>query len=59
MYLSDNEKRDIQKYIEAGKPLPAKFRFLLFLEKPKIKIFLNCLNGWIWFIIKLHFDDSL
>ncbi|MBU4338696.1 hypothetical protein KKB43_05960 [Patescibacteria group bacterium] len=28
--LTDNEKRDIIKYLESGKPLPEKYRFLLF-----------------------------
>jgi hypothetical protein len=32
LYLSDNEKRDIVKYLEAGKPLPEKYRFLLFKD---------------------------
>ena len=41
MYLSDNEKRDIQKYIEAGKPLPDKFRFLLFEEKQEVELVWN------------------
>jgi hypothetical protein len=30
MNLTDNEKRDIIKYLEEGKPLPEKYRFLLF-----------------------------
>ena len=30
MKLSEQEKRDVIKYLEAGKPLPEKFRFLLF-----------------------------
>ena len=33
MGLSDNEKRDAVKLIEAGKPLPEKYRFLLFEDK--------------------------
>lgn len=41
MYLSDNEKRDIQKYIEAGKPLPDKYRFLLFEEKQEVELVWN------------------
>ena len=41
MYLSDNEKRDIQKYIEAGKPLPDKYRFLLFGEKQEVELVWN------------------
>ncbi len=28
MQLSDNEKRDAMKLIQAGKPLPEKYRFL-------------------------------
>ncbi len=31
--LTDNEKRDILRYLEADKPLPDKYRFLLFDEK--------------------------
>ena len=31
--LSDKEKRDIRDYLESGKPLPEKYRFLLFAEK--------------------------
>ena len=41
MYLSDNEKRDVQKYIEAGKPLPDKYRFLLFEEKQEVELVWN------------------
>ncbi|MBU6415111.1 site-specific DNA-methyltransferase [Patescibacteria group bacterium] len=41
MELSDNEKRDIQKYIEAGKPLPDKYRFLLFEEKQEVELVWN------------------
>lgn len=35
MKLSDNEKRDVIKYLEAGKPLPDKYRFLLFSDDRK------------------------
>jgi len=28
--ITDNEKRDIIKYLESGKSLPKKYRFLLF-----------------------------
>ncbi len=38
MDLSDNEKRDIAKYIEAGKPLPDKYRFLLFADKQEVEL---------------------
>ena len=41
MYLSDNEKRDIVKYIESGKPLPDKYRFLLFDEKKEVELVWN------------------
>jgi len=33
MKLTDNEKREILKLIEAGKPLPDKYRFLSFDDK--------------------------
>ncbi len=33
MKLTDNEKRDIIKCIEADRDLPDKYRFLLFEEK--------------------------
>lgn len=41
MYLSDNEKRDIIKYLEAGKPLPDKYRFLLFEDKREVELVWN------------------
>lgn len=41
MYLSDNEKRDAMKYIEAGKPLPDKYRFLLFDNKREVELVWN------------------
>jgi len=36
MKLTKNEKRDIIKWLEADKPLPEKFLFLLFEEKWKM-----------------------
>lgn len=36
--LSDNEKRDVIKYLEAGKPLPDKYRFLLFKGDRKVEL---------------------
>jgi len=39
--LSDNEKRDIKKYLDAGKPLPDKYRFLLFEEKQEVELVWN------------------
>ena len=39
--LSDAEKRDIVSYIEAGKPLPEKYRFLLFEKKRQVELLWN------------------
>lgn len=39
--LSDNEKRDIVKYLEAGKPLPEKYRFLLFRDDREVELVWN------------------
>ncbi len=41
MILSDNEKRDIFKYLEAGKPLPEKYRFLLFDDSREVELLWN------------------
>jgi len=41
MKLTDNEKRDIIKYIEADRPLPDKYRFLLFEEKREVELIWN------------------
>lgn len=41
MVLLDNEKRDIIKYLEANKPLPDKYRFLLFREKEQVELVWN------------------
>jgi len=41
MHLTDNEKRDIVKYIETGKPLPDKYRFLLFEDKREVELVWN------------------
>ncbi|HEY4479564.1 MAG TPA: site-specific DNA-methyltransferase, partial [Candidatus Paceibacterota bacterium] len=41
MFLTDNEKRDIAKYIEAGKLLPDKYRFLLFEGKQEVELVWN------------------
>jgi len=38
MQLSDNEKRDVVKYLEAGKPLPEKYRFLLFDDDREVEL---------------------
>jgi len=39
--LTDNEIRDIQKYLQAGKPLPDKYRFLLFEDKREVELVWN------------------
>lgn len=39
--LTENEKRDIVKYLEAGKPFPDKYRFLLFEEKREVELVWN------------------
>lgn len=41
MTLSDNEKRDVIKYLEIGKPLPEKYRFLLFDDAREIELLWN------------------
>ena len=38
MKLTDNEIRDINRYLEEGKPLPETYRFLLFVHKGFIRI---------------------
>jgi len=39
--LTEQEQREIIRYIEAGKPLPDKFRFLLFEEKREVELVWN------------------
>jgi len=41
MRLTDNEIRDINRYLEAGKPLPERFRFLLFEDKREVELVWN------------------
>ena len=41
MNLSDSEKRDILKYLESGKPLPEKYRFLLFDDDREVELVWN------------------
>ncbi len=41
MKLTDNEKRDVVKYLEAGKPLPEKYRFLLFEGAQEVELLWN------------------
>jgi adenine-specific DNA-methyltransferase len=39
--LSDAEKRDLIKLIEQGKPLPEKYRFVLFADKREVELVWN------------------
>ncbi|MEI6125665.1 MAG: site-specific DNA-methyltransferase [Pseudomonadota bacterium] len=41
MKLTDNEKREIVKLVEADKPLPDKYRFLLFDDKREVELVWN------------------
>lgn len=41
MKLTDNEKRDVVKFIEEGKPLPEKYRFLLFDGSKQVELTWN------------------
>tara|TARA_R100000789_G_scaffold79794_1_gene75071 strand:+ start:2185 stop:4461 length:2277 start_codon:yes stop_codon:yes gene_type:complete len=41
MKLTDNEIRDINKHLETGKPLPDKYRFLLFDDKREVELVWN------------------
>ncbi len=41
MNLTDNEKRDAVKLLEASKPLPDKYRFLLFDHKREVELVWN------------------
>lgn len=41
MKLSDHEKRDIIKYLEAGKPLPERYRFILFDDDREVELLWN------------------
>ena len=39
--LTDAEKRDLIKLIEQGRPLPEKYRFLLFEDKREVELVWN------------------
>ena len=41
MKLTDHEIRDINSYLEKGKPLPEKYRFLLFEDKREVELIWN------------------
>jgi hypothetical protein len=48
MKLTDNEIRDITRYLEEGKPLPDKYRFLLFEEKQEVELVWNGKTSEVW-----------
>lgn len=39
--LTDSEKQEILRFLEAGKPLPEKYRFLLFEDKREVELVWN------------------
>jgi DNA modification methylase len=41
MKLTENEIRDITKYLESGKPLPDKYRFILFDDAQEVELIWN------------------
>jgi len=41
MKLTDNEIRDVRRYLEEGKPLPEKYRFLLFDDNREVELVWN------------------
>lgn len=41
IYLTDQEKQEIIRYLEANKPLPEKYRFLLFEDKREVELVWN------------------
>ncbi len=45
MKLTDTEKQDILRYIDADKPLPDKYRFLLFEDKREVELVWNGKTG--------------
>jgi adenine-specific DNA-methyltransferase len=45
MKLTDQEKQDIIRYLDADKPLPEKYRFLLFDDKREVELVWNGKSG--------------
>jgi hypothetical protein len=43
--LTEQEKQEIVRFIEAGRPLPDKYRFLLFEEKREVELVWNGKTG--------------
>ncbi len=44
--LTDQEQQDIIRFLEADKPLPDKYRFLVFEDKREVEL--------VWFKIRMH-----
>lgn len=44
LQITEHEKRDIIKLIESAKPLPEKYRFLLFVDKKEVELLWNGKN---------------
>ena len=44
LQITEHEKRDIIKLIESGRPLPEKYRFLLFADKKEVELLWNGKN---------------
>lgn len=43
--LTDQEKQEVIRFLEAGKPLPEKYRFLLFEDKREVELVWNGKTG--------------
>lgn len=43
--LTDQEKQDVLRFLEADKPLPEKYRFLLFEDKREVELVWNGKSG--------------
>ena len=43
--LTEQEQQEIIRYLEAGKPLPDKYRFLLFEDKREVELMWNGKTG--------------
>lgn len=41
MNLTDQERQEVRRYLDEGKPLPEKYRFLLFEEKQQVELVWN------------------
>jgi len=44
--LTEQEQQEIIRFMEAGKPLPDKYRFLLFEDKREVELVWNGNGNW-------------